>query len=274
MPRKRFAFQGERGAFSEVAGQALAGKQAVPVPFPIFDDVFDAVMRDQADVGVVPIENSLIGSINANYDLLLDHPVNIVGEYQLRIIHCLIAQPGVSLRQIKTVYSHPAALDQCRGLFTKYRRLKPVAFYDTAGAVRHLANTKKSDAAAIASPHAATLYGMSVLKHSIEDDRKNFTRFVMLSKTAICPRQDAKTSIVFSLQSTPGALFKALSVFALRDINMTRIESRPARHTVWNYNFFVDIEGCTSDDTVGNALDNLREIATFVRVLGCYRKMA
>ncbi|GAB4316152.1 MAG: prephenate dehydratase [Candidatus Zixiibacteriota bacterium] len=273
MPRKRFAFQGERGAFSEVAGRQLAGPRALAVPCAVFDDVFRAVERGTVDIGVVPIENSLIGSINVNYDLLLAHPLHIVGETQLRIVHCLIAKPGVTLQRIRAVHSHPAALDQCRGFFNKNRRLRPVAQHDTAGAVRMLTETDDESIAAIASSYAADLYGLRVLRKSIEDEKQNFTRFVALGKAPIYPRKDAKTSVVFSLQNKAGALFRALSVFALRDISMSRIESRPARGRAWSYNFFVDFEGSPNDEAVQNALSNLEEIATFVRVLGCYRKM-
>ena len=273
MARKRFAFQGERGAFSEVAGRELVGTRAVPVPCKSFDDVFHQVQRGKCDVGVIPIENSLIGSIHINYDLLLHHKLHVIAESQLRIVHCLIARPGATLRKVKQVLSHPAALDQCRGFFGKHRRLVPEPFYDTAGAVRMLSETDDDSLAAIASPYAAKLYGMRVLKTSIEDDKQNFTRFLLLSKTPVRPRENAKTSIAFSLKSKPGALFKALSVFALRDINLSKIESRPLRGSVWRYHFYVDFEGVVGQTNVDHALRNLEEITDFIRVFGSYPRM-
>lgn len=270
MKLKKVAFQGERGAFSEVAARQLVGNDIIPVHCETFESVFEVVEKRRADFGVVPIENSLIGSIHKNYDLLLEHSLKVIGETQARVEHALIACPGVTLSKVNEVYSHPAALDQCRNFFRKYPRLKPVTYYDTAGAVKMLAENPLDHVAAIASPHAAETYKMKVLKKSIEDEKSNYTRFLMLGRNQPSFKGRAKTSIVFSMKNQPGVLFKALSVFALRDIDLTRIESRPVRKRAWQYHFYVDFEGSVKEQHVKNALDHLSEITHFIRILGSY----
>lgn len=270
MSIKRIAIQGERGAFSEVAARDMVPSRFRLKPCESFEDLFEMVKSGRADLGVIPIENSLIGTINLNADLLLAHDLKVIGETQRRVIHCLIAPKNVSIRQIKKIYSHPAALEQCRKFLKAHPSKQAIPYYDTAGAVKMLAASNPNDSAAIASPYAADCYGLNKLKRSIEDEKFNFTRFFLLSKRTIRFQGIAKTSIVFSLKNKPGALFKALSVFALRDIDLTKIESRPARTKAWQYNFFADIIGSPSEDRVKLALDHLGEITHFVRVLGCY----
>lgn len=270
MPVKRVAIQGERGAFSEVAARDMVRTRFTLKPCESFEDLFGMVKSGQTELGVIPIENSLIGSINLNADLLLANDLNVIGETQLRVVHCLIAPKKVSLRQIRKIYSHPAALEQCRKFLKAHPSKQPIPYYDTAGAVKMLTSSDLNDSAAIASPYAAECYGMNCLKRSIEDEKFNFTRFFLLSKRAVRFKGPAKTSIVFSLKNKPGALFKALSVFALRDIDLTKIESRPARTKAWRYNFFADFVGSLSEDRVKFALDHLSEITHFVKLLGCY----
>ncbi len=270
MTKKRAAFQGERGAFSEEAAYKLLGKSVLPIACDSFESVFDKVESKQAEYGVIPIENSLIGSIHKNNDLLLERDLTVIGETQLRVVHCLIALPGTSIKRIARVFSHPAALDQCRNFFKKHQKIEPVSYYDTAGAVKMLTESKMTDAAAIASPFAAKIYKMRQLKNSIEDKKFNFTRFLLLARRAIRFKGKAKTSIVFSLKNEPGALFKALSVFALRDIDLTKIESHPSRRRAWEYHFYIDFIGSVSEPAVKNALNHLREIAPFMKVLGSY----
>ncbi len=241
-----------------------------PIPCETFDAVFDSVESGYARLGVIPIENSLIGSIHRNYDLLLERELKVIGESQMRIVHSLIVPPGVSLRDIRQVYSHPAALDQCRRFFQKHPAMRPISYYDTAGAVRLLAESSPRDAAAIASPYAAELYRMKQARKSIEDTKSNFTRFLLLSRRAAAFTGQAKTSIVFSLKHEPGSLFKALSVFALRDIDLTKIESRPLRKKAWEYYFYLDLAGATRESRVHHALNHLQEITHFVKVLGTY----
>ncbi|MFH1892606.1 MAG: prephenate dehydratase [Candidatus Zixiibacteriota bacterium] len=270
MSPKKVAFQGERGSFSEVAAKELVGNDIIPIHCETFEAVFELVESRRAILGVIPIENSLIGSIHKNYDLLLEHDLKVVGETQARVQHSLIALPNASLSRIKQVYSHPAALDQCRDFFKKHPKLDPVTYYDTAGAVKMLAEKKLDNAAAIARPHAAEIYKMKIMKKSIEDEKSNYTRFLLLGRTQPGFQGRAKTSIVFSMKNQPGVLFKALSVFALRDIDLTRIESRPVRKKTWQYNFYIDFAGSIKEQHVKNALDHLSEITHFIRILGSY----
>lgn len=227
------AFQGERGAFSEEAARRLLGQDAAVLPCNRFEEVFRALMEKRVDAAVVPIENTLHGSIHENYDHLLRFKPPIVAETNLRIVHNLIAPPGTAWKQVRRVYSHPVALNQCLNFFADNPQLERVQFYDTAGSVKHLMENPEPGAAAIASSIAAAFYGARILKRSIEDDRENHTRFFLLKRRA--PAVDAsaatewKTSVVFSLKNIPGALFRAMSVFALRDIDLSKIESRPMR---------------------------------------------
>ena len=266
----KVAFQGELGAYSEIAARALFGDVELS-PVETFEEVFRAVYAGKCDRGVVPIENSLTGSVHRNYDLLLEHPLWIVGEVKLRIVHHLIALPGVKLKDVKRAYSHPQALEQCRA-FLRERKIEPVPVYDTAGAVRILKEKKLKDSAAIASIQAARDYGMDVLVSDIAEHRENFTRFLAVGKEPAEDLKDPKTSVVFALKSIPGALFKALSVFALRDIDLMKIESRPIRGKPWQYMFYLDFEGGMEEERCRRAVDHLGEIATFLRVLGSYDK--
>ncbi len=240
------------------------------VPCETFDAVFAAVEGGACDAGLVPIENSLAGSIHRNYDLLLQHSLPIVGEHYLRVQHCLIAHPGVTLSEIRTVMSHPQALAQCEGYIQSLKCVTPEAAHDTAGSVRLIGEQGDRSVAAIASRRAAQVYGMAILAEGIEDDEANFTRFLAIARQPVTPDDDAKVSIVFSSRNIPGALFKALSVFALRDLDLTKIESRPLVGKPWDYVFYVDFAGSTANPTVLHALDNLREYTLMLRVLGCY----
>jgi prephenate dehydratase len=271
----RVAFQGEPGAFSQVAVQQLFGDRAAILPCQRFVDVFTSLMGKTADAAVIPIENTLHGSVHENYDHLLDYDVRITGETNVRIVHNLIAMPGVRFADIRRVYSHPVALNQCLDFFERNPKFEKAPFYDTAGSVKMLSEEKPGGAAAIASAIAASLYGARILRRSIEDDRRNFTRFFLLRRAADRVRGEArrgasKTSIVFTTRNTPGALFRSISAFALRDLNLTKIESRPLRGKPWEYLFYVDFIGREDEDRVRNALGHLRELADFLRVLGSY----
>jgi prephenate dehydratase len=262
------AFQGEPGAYSEQAVFNYFGNVETK-PCESFDVVFDSVVSDECEYGLIPIENSLAGSIHQNYDLLLRHDLHIVGEYLLRVQHCLIALPGVRKEDIKKAISHPQALGQCAA-YLRGLGIKPEQGYDTAGSVKLLKESGARDSAAIASRRAAELYGMEILEEGIEDNPQNYTRFLVISKTGIQPESEAKTSIVFTLKNQPGALFKALSVFALRDIDLTKIESRPLQGTPWDYLFYIDFIGAAQEETARKALDHLSEYALTLRVLGSY----
>ena len=264
----RIAYQGEPGAYSEAAALHFAGPQAETVPCKTFDEVFEAVVKKRATHGVVPLENSVGGTIHRNYDLLLDHELPITGEVELDVVHCLQALPGTVLADVKVVYSHPQALAQCER-YLKELGVTVEAVYDTAGGAKLVAEQKLKGAAALASRRAAEVFGLEVLQEAVQDFEYNITRFAIIGGT---PPQDAnKTTIVFALPSTPGALFKALSVFALRDINLTKLESRPIRGRPWEYLFYVEVEARRDDLLCARALTHLAEFAKWTRVLGTYK---
>ena len=266
----KIAFQGEPGAYSEQAVFNYFGEVDTH-PCESFDAVFDSVVSGSCDAGLIPIENSLAGSIHQNYDLLLRHDLHITGEYPLRVQHCLIALPEVTKADIKKVISHPQALGQCAA-YLRGLGVKTESVYDTAGSVKMLKESGARDTAAIASHRAADIYEMQILEEGIEDNAENYTRFLAISKMGTMPDGEAKTSIVFTLKNQPGALFKALIVFALRDIDLTKIESRPLQGQPWEYLFYIDFIGAAHEETARKALDHLGEYALMLRVLGSYPK--
>jgi len=276
------AFQGERGAFSEVAVRRLAGERVEVLPCARFEDVFRSLKEGRAEGAILPIENTLAGSVHENYDHLQHYQFRIVGETSVRIVHNLIAQKGIPFSRIKRVFSHPVALNQCLDFFERNPQIERIPFYDTAGSVKMVIEEGLTDAAGIASAVAAEIYGGRILRRSIESDRQNFTRFFLLRTPEYArrhpsraPAQTAwKTSLVFSTRNSPGALFRALSAFALRDLNLNKIESRPLRGKPWEYLFYLDFLGREDDPAVQNALRHLGELADFMRVLGCYPKGA
>jgi prephenate dehydratase len=276
--RIKVAFQGELGAFSQQAIRQFLGPRAEPVPRQRFDQVFSALRGGEVEAAALPIENTLAGSVHENYDLLLKFDFEITAETSVRIVHDLIAPLGVKFGQIRKVYSHPVALNQCLDFFSRHTRIERMPFYDTAGSVKMLMEERPDGAAAIASDLAAKIYGGRILKRGIEDDRQNFTRFFLLEPKGSKPREsrDArsrpwKTSLVFSTRNIPGALFRALSALALRDLNLAKIESRPRRGKPWEYMFYLDLLGHREEPKVQKALGHLAEVADFLRVLGSYR---
>ncbi|MCE9644397.1 MAG: prephenate dehydratase [Chloroflexi bacterium] len=264
----KVAFQGEAGAYSEQAVFNFFG-QVGTRPCESFEAVFDAVVSKTCDSALIPIENSLAGSIHQNYDLLLRHNLQIVGEYFLRVQHCLISMPGVKKEDIRKAISHAQALGQCAA-YLRSHAIKPEQVYDTAGSVKILKESGAIDVAAIASKRAAELYGMQILEEGIEDNPENYTRFLAIQSESMRPEGEAKTSIVFTLKNVPGSLFKATSVFALRDIDLTKIESRPLQGKPWEYLFYIDFIGAMHEDVTKRALDHLAEYAVMLRVLGSY----
>ena len=280
----KVAIQGEPGSFShEAAGRMLPRCTVVPCARSV--EVFDRVEGGSVDAAVIPIENTLAGTVAEHADLLVTRDVFIQAEYLLRIVHNVIAAPGVNLASLRKVLSHPVALDQCRDFFRRHPRVEAVPFYDTAGSVKHVTTNKLNDAAGIAGRQAAREYGGKILQASVEDDKRNFTRFFLIRKlgrggrargtkniadySRLIPRGSNKTSIAFKVRNVPGALFKSLSVFALRDISLSKIESRPMRGRPWEYVFYVDfLRG--DDEPARNALRHLGEVAEFVKVLGIY----
>ncbi|EFJ34568.1 hypothetical protein SELMODRAFT_142600 [Selaginella moellendorffii] len=288
----RVAYQGVPGAYSEAAA-CKAYPNCEAVPCEQFEGAFQAVELWLVDRAVLPIENSLGGSIHRNYDLLLRHRLHIVGEVQFPVNHCLLGLPGVKTEELKRVLSHSQALAQCEQTLSKLGVTRE-AVDDTAGAAQarhpflfgYVSQNNLRDAGAVASARAAQIYGLDVLAEGIQDDSDNITRFLMLARDPVIPRNDRpfKTSVVFTLEEGPGVLFKALAVFALRDINLTKIESRPQRKKplrivddsntgvakYFDYLFYIDFQASMADPRAQNALGHLQEIAPFMRVLGCY----
>jgi len=265
----RVSFQGERGAYSEEAVINFFGNDVEFLPLPYLSDVFKSVETGEADYAVVPIENSLEGSVSETYDLLLKSDAKIVGESILRVRHCFMIHPDAELSKVKEVWSHPQALSQCR-IFIEKMKLKPVPFYDTAGSAKVISEKGVLTAGAIASCRAASFYNLKVVKEGIEDSENNFTRFIVLGKTEAGRTEKSKTSIIFGTSHSPGSLFKALKVFADRQINLTKIESRPTKSKPWEYYFFVDFVGHINDQKVKEAIEDLKKVTTFIKVLGSY----
>jgi len=276
---QKIAIQGERGSFSHEAAEQMLPRCTV-VPCMRSVEVFDRLQSGSVDAAVIPIENTLAGTVAEHADLLVSRNVFIQAEYLLRIVHNVITAPGVTLSSLNRVLSHPVALDQCREFFRKNKKIRPEPFYDTAGSVKHVMAEHLKDTAGIAGQQAAREYGGKILQASVEDDKRNFTRFFLIRKAAgkrkgadlrrLIPLGANKTSIAFQVKNLPGALFKSLSVFALRDISLSKIESRPMRGRPWEYVFYVDfLRG--DDEPAENALRHLGEVAEFVKVLGIYR---
>ena len=265
----RIAFQGEPGAYSEAAAIRFTD-HADLLPCESFDDVFTAVATGKATHGILPVENSIGGSIHRNYDLLLEHDLPIVGEVQLDITHNLLVLPGTTMEQVKKIYSHPQALAQCERFLRSLPGVSVEATYDTAGSAKLVKEKGLKDAAAIASERAAQVFGLEILKPEIQDFSDNITRFLVVSRTADSDLQADKTTVVFSLPNEPGSLFKALSVFALREIDLTKIESRPIRGRPWEYLFYVDLPVGRHDLRCARALVHLAEFARSMRTLGSY----
>lgn len=269
----QIAFFGEPGTNTEIAAAEYFGAAAELVSHPSFEAIFAAVETGRCAQGIVPIENSRAGSIHRNYDLLLRHSLEIVGEHYLRVQHCLVALPGVALADIRRVVSHPQALAQCERYLQTLPGVQLEATGDTAGNVRLIKEQQDRATAAVASRRAAELYGMQVLAEGIEDEAENYTRFLVIAPPGTVEppaSQETKTTLVFTLRNQPGALFKALSVFALRDIDLSKIESRPLVGKLWEYLFYVDIAGSTTDESVKRAIEHLGEYAPLLRVLGSY----
>ncbi|MEM1540226.1 MAG: prephenate dehydratase [Candidatus Bathyarchaeia archaeon] len=268
----KVAFQGEIGAYSEMAVYKRFGAKVQTIPCKSFQEVFSKVDSRLVDYGVLPIENSIEGSVNQVYDLLLTHNLMICGEIVVKIEHCLIGNPNSDLSHIKRVYSHPQALAQCSD-FLERLKCEVIPAYDTAGSVKIVKERGLTNEAAIASEKAAEIYGMKILARDISNYPDNYTRFVILSGIDAPPSGNDKTSIIFSVKHAPGALYEALGVFAKRGINLTKIESRPTREKPWEYIFYLDFEGHRIETRCADALKELQEKTLFVKVLGSFPKV-
>jgi prephenate dehydratase len=263
----RIAYQGEPGAFSEAAARQVR-PDAELVPCRSFEDVFESVKAGPAAYGVLPIENTIGGSIHRNFDLLVENHLPIIGEIELPVVHHLLALPGVPMPQVRRIYSHPQALAQCDRFLRSLSGVEVIATYDTAAKL--IADEKMSDAAAIASARAAEVFGLNALHSSIQDYEHNVTRFLIIGRRPLSDTPADKTTIVFTLPNEPGALFKALSVFALRGLDLTKLESRPIPGRKWEYLFYADLSAARDDLKCGRALAHLAEFAPMLRVLGSY----
>jgi prephenate dehydratase len=277
----RLAIQGERGAFSEEAALKLLGGSIKIVPTMDFPHMFSSVARHKAHLCLAPMENSLVGSIYRNYDLLLQYGFVVYGEVYLRVVHCLISPLGTYLEEVARVYSHPIALDQCREFFRTHPTIETISTYDTAGSVQMLIDKKEAGAAAIAGREAARHYGAKVLAEGIEDDPANYTRFFLLGRDdadladldEVLRKEELgpiKTSLAFYVQNAPGNLFHALRGFADRGLDLTRIESRPVRGKPFEYLFYLDFFGTPTTSPGKEAIADLSEQAGFLRILGTY----
>ncbi|HEV2193081.1 MAG TPA: prephenate dehydratase [Nitrosopumilaceae archaeon] len=263
----RTAFQGERGAYSEAAAIHFFKEGVQTMPYPTFYEVLESTEQSKSDYAILPVENSLEGSVGESYDLLLTTKLNVVGEIYHRIKHCLIGFDG--LEKIDTIYSHPQALGQCRK-FIQEHKLKPIPTYDTAGSVKIILELKKNNLACIASKNAAEIYGVPVIKEGIEDNMNNYTRFLILANKKKEKTDKDKTSIIFSIKHVPGALYTILEKFNANKINLTKIESRPTKSTPWEYNFYVDFEGNLEDPHIQEMLEKIKQHTVFLKVLGSY----
>lgn len=263
------AFQGEPGAYSEAAALAFFGPRAVTRPCESLEAVFSEVECGRVQYGMIPIENSIEGSISRSYDLMLESSLMVWGEHNLRVNHCLIGNSGASLDSIRRVYSHPQALGQC-GHFLRQLKFELFPTCDTAGAVKLIKEQGACDAAAVASERAAAIYGMKVLARDIMENPQNFTRFFALARCDAPPSGNDKTSVVFAVKHRPGALYEFLRILAERKINLTKIESRPTRKKAWEYNFYLDFEGHRDDDNFRAALPALEDQTLFIKILGSY----
>ncbi|MDM8544541.1 prephenate dehydratase [Desulfococcaceae bacterium HSG9] len=261
------AFQGEHGAYGDVASRCLVPDGAF-IPCMEFADVFRGVEEGYLDLGVVPVENSLEGAVTQVNELLTTTNLKVIGEAQIPVKHCLLATEATNYREIRLVYSHPQALAQCRG-FLMRNKLEPYPYYDTAGAAKMLARENPRTSAAIASSLCAELYNLEIIKQGIEDGPSNSTRFLLLSREPYEGRGD-KTSVVFATPHKAGQLYKILSLFAEAEINLTRIASMPLRTDPGNYSFFLDLEGSDQDEKISQVLKQMKELTISFKQLGSY----
>jgi prephenate dehydratase len=268
--RKLVAFQGERGAFSEDAVRQLFPADTELLPCQSFEMLFSAVTENAANFAVAPLENTLAGSVQRCYDLLLENSLFILGETIVPIAHHLIGCQGATVGMIRTVESHPVALAQCERFFAMHPDIKAVASEDTAGSVRRVVEKKDLTVAAIAGSGAAAVYGGKILVEHLEDNLENYTRFVVLARESEIPPDADKLSLVFALPHRPGVLSQALEPFARRGIDLLKIESRPVKGKPWEYRFYLDLHASTHTPHVGAALKELRSLTQELRILGCY----
>ena len=263
----RVSFQGERGAYSEAAAKSFFNEDVKTIPFSTFTEILENTSKDITEYAVLPVENSLEGSVGESYDLLYSTDLNATGEIYHRIEHCLIGLG--KMEEVDTVYSHPQALGQCRK-FIQENNMKTIPTYDTAGSVKIIQELNEKKCACIASKTAAVIYNMPIITENIADNLNNYTRFLILSKKESAETGKDKTSIIFSIKHEPGSLYRIIENFNKNNVNLTKIESRPTKANVWEYNFHVDFEGHQKDIKVLEMLNKIKEETLFMKILGSY----
>ena len=264
---ERISFQGERGAYSEAASVLFFEDEIETIPCSTFANALKNTENDASDYSILPVENSLEGSVGESNDLLLSTKLHVTGEVYHRIHHCLIGTGSIG--DIDTVYSHPQALGQCRQ-FIQENSLKTIPSYDTAGSVKIIKDLNKNNVACIASKDAAEIFDVPIIQEGIEDNANNYTRFLIFSKEKSNTTENSKTSIIFSIKHESGTLYQIINEFYQQKINLTKIESRPNKNTAWEYNFYVDFEGHQDDSVIKDVLQKLRDNTTFLKILGSY----
>ncbi len=261
------SFQGERGAYSEDAARSFFNEEIETVPLVTFAEVLENTSMDKTEYAILPVENSLEGSVGESYDLLYSTSLNATGEMYHRIEHCLI---GIGkLEEVDMIYSHPQALGQCRK-FVEQHNMKTIPAYDTAGSVKIIKELNKKNCACIASRTASTIHNMPIISENIANNLDNYTRFLILSKTDSPETGNDKTSIIFSIKHEPGSLHRIIEKFHKNNVNLTKIESRPTKKNTWEYNFYVDFEGHEKNPQISEMLDKIKQETLFMKVLGSY----
>ena len=261
------SFQGERGAYSEAAARSFFNEQIETIPQTTFAEVLESASSDKTQYAVLPVENSLEGSVGESYDLLYSTSLNATGEIYHRIEHCLIGTGNID--EIDTVYSHPQALGQCRK-FVEEHHMKTIPAYDTAGSVKMVKEINKANCACIASKEAAEIYEMPIILDNIANNLNNYTRFLILSKENNSETGNDKTSIIFSIKHEPGSLYRIIENFNKNNVNLTKIESRPTKSNTWEYNFYVDFEGHQNNSKILEMLEKIKQETLFMKILGSY----
>ena len=260
------SFQGERGAYSEAAAKSFFD-EIETIPFATFAEVLENTSKGNSEYSILPVENSLEGSVGESYDLLNSTSLNVIGEIYHRVEHCLI---GIGkLEDVDTVYSHPQALGQCREFIEEYH-MKTIPTYDTAGSVKIVKELNKKNCACIASKTSSSIYNMPIMSENIANNSNNYTRFLILSKKESIQTENDKTSIIFSIKHEPGSLFRIIENFHKNNVNLTKIESRPTKSNTWEYNFYVDFEGNEENPKILEMLEKIKQESLFMKVLGSY----
>ena len=261
------SFQGERGAYSEAAAKSFFKEQIEAIPCSTFAEVLENTSNGNTQYAILPVENSLEGSVGESYDVLYSTPLNVTGEIYHRIEHCLIGIGDIN--DVNTVYSHPQALGQCRR-FIEEHNMKTIPAYDTAGSVKMIKELNEKNCACIASKDAGKIHEMPIIQENIANNLNNYTRFLILSKSNNSESDNDKTSIIFSIKHEPGSLFRIIENFHQNNVNLTKIESRPTKANTWEYNFYVDFEGHQNDAKISEILDKIKQNTIFMKILGSY----